>query len=74
MRERAANLTEYVTPAEAARIRGVSRPRITALVNAGVFEKVLQPGGYVLLRSQVEAYKPRKAGRPSKSAGGTKAR
>jgi len=70
VRQRAANPTEYVTPAEAARIRGVSRPRISALVKAGVFDKfILVTGSYVLLRRQVEEYEPRKAGRPRIATG-----
>lgn len=58
---------KYVTPAEAARIRRVSRPRITAMVNAGIFKRVPIQGGYLLLRSEVENYQPtNKGGRPSK--------
>lgn len=58
---------KYVTPAEAARIRRVSRPRITAMVNAGIFKRVPIHGGYLLLRSEVENYRPtNKGGRPSK--------
>jgi excisionase family DNA binding protein len=58
------NLEKFVTPAEAARIRGVSRPRITAMVKSGKLKPIPLGGGYLLLRSEVESYKPQKAGRP----------
>jgi len=58
--------TEWVSQAEAARIRGVSRQAIARLIKKGRF-RVLSIGGKILLRrSDVEAYEPELAGRPRK--------
>lgn len=67
------NLDKYITPAQAARIRGVSRARITAMVNAGILRQIPVDGGYLLLKAEVENYQPRKPGRPSKTAKKSKA-
>jgi len=56
----------WVSQAEAARMRGVSRQAIARLVKKGRFT-VLQIGGKILLRrSDVETYEPEKPGRPRK--------
>ncbi len=57
---------EWISQAEAARIRGVSRQAIARLIKKGRFQ-VLRIGGKVLLkRSEVKAYEPDRAGRPRK--------
>lgn len=57
-------MNEWVSQAEAARMRGVSRQAIARLINKGRF-KVLKIGGKVLLRRlDVKAYEPKGAGRP----------
>lgn len=60
------NLDKYVTPAIAARIRGVSRARITAMVKAGKLRPYPVGEQYLLLRAEVENYEPQRAGRPPK--------
>ena len=55
---------DWVSQAEAARMRGVSRQAIARLIRKGRF-KVLKIGGKVLLRRlDVKAYEPKGAGRP----------
>jgi excisionase family DNA binding protein len=61
------NLDKYVTPAIAARIRGVSRARITAMVKAGKLRPYPVGEQYLLLRTEVENYEPQRAGRPPKA-------
>ncbi len=57
---------EWVSQAEAARIRGVSRQAIARLIKKGRFQ-VLRIGGKVLLkRSEVKAYESERPGRPRK--------
>lgn len=57
---------EWISPAEAARLRGVSRQAISKLIqNRRV--TVLDIAGIVLVkRADVLAFKPRKAGRPKR--------
>jgi excisionase family DNA binding protein len=56
----------WVSQAEAARIRGVSRQAIARLVKKGRFQ-VFKIGGKVLLkRADVNAYEPEQPGRPRK--------
>lgn len=58
---------EWITKAEAARLRGVSRQAIAKLVKKGKFQ-TLQIGGRAFLkRTEVVAYQPEPAGRPPKS-------
>jgi excisionase family DNA binding protein len=57
---------DWVSQAEAARIRGVSRQAIARLVRKGRFQ-VLRIGGKILLkRADVNAYEPEQPGRPRK--------
>jgi len=58
------NLKHLLSPARAAEIRGVSLPRIIAMVNDGKLTAVPYDGGYLLKRSEVEGYEPKKGGRP----------
>lgn len=56
--------SEWVSQAEAARMRGVSRQAIARLIRKGRFS-VLKIGGKILLRRlDVEAYEPKSGGRP----------
>jgi excisionase family DNA binding protein len=55
---------EWVSQAEAARMRGVSRQAIARLIKKGRF-RILEIGGKVLLRREdIEAYRPEAPGRP----------
>lgn len=57
---------DWISQAEAARIRGVSRQAIARLIKKGRF-RVFRIGGKVLLRrSEVKAYEPEQSGRPRK--------
>jgi len=57
---------EWISQAEAARLRGVSRQAIARLIKKGRF-RVLQIAGKILLkRTDVEAFEPEPAGRPRK--------
>ncbi len=57
---------EWISQAEAARLRGVSRQAIARLVKKGRF-RVFRIGGKVLLkRAEVKAYEPDRPGRPRK--------
>ncbi len=58
------DMKEWVSQAEAARMRGVSRQAIARLIRKGRF-RVLKIGGKVLLRRlDVKAYEPKSGGRP----------
>jgi len=60
------NGNDWVSQAEAARIRGVSRQAIARLVKKGRL-RVLRIGGKVLIqRSEIESFVPEQPGRPSK--------
>jgi excisionase family DNA binding protein len=57
---------EWISQAEAARIRNVSRQAIARLIKKGRFQ-VLKIGGKVLVRrSDVTTYEPEQPGRPRK--------
>lgn len=57
---------EWVSQAEAARLRGVSRQAIARLIKKGRF-RVLRIAGKVLLkRTDVKSFEPEPAGRPRK--------
>lgn len=58
------NPAEWVSQAEAARIRGVSRQAIARLIKKGRFQ-VLEVGGKTLIkRSAIETFTPEPPGRP----------
>ena len=71
-------LENYVTQAEAARIRGVSQQAIANLIRRGKLNPVIVAGRTLLLRSQVEAFvpqsKPGLATRKAASKGSAKAK
>jgi hypothetical protein len=57
----------YISQAEAARIRGVSNQAIADLISRGRLTTVSVAGRTLVLRSEVEAFVPQpKLGRPSK--------
>jgi len=57
---------DWISQAEAARVRGVSRQAIARLIKKGRFQ-ILRIGGKVLLRrTEVESYEPEQPGRPPK--------
>jgi len=59
------NGNDWVSQAEAARIRGVSRQAISRLIKKGRL-RVFQIGGKVLLdRAEIETFVPEKPGRPA---------
>lgn len=58
---------EYISRAEAARIRGVSQPAIVDLIRRGRLKTLSVAGQTLLFRSEVEGFVPRpRTGRPSK--------
>ena len=57
---------EWISQAEAARLRGVSRQAIARLVRRGRL-KILRIGGRTLVRrKEIEHFEPESAGRPPK--------
>jgi excisionase family DNA binding protein len=57
-----ADLSNLITPTEAARIRGVTRAAITALVKRGRLQAVEVGGRSFLRRTEVESFEPEKPG------------
>lgn len=55
---------EWVSQAEAARIRGVSRQAIAKLIRKGRFRVLAIAGRVLVWRKDVEAYQPELPGRP----------
>lgn len=61
-------MDDLITPAEAARIRGVTRSAITDLMNRGRLNVVQVGGRSFLQRTEVENFTPEITGRPPKPA------
>jgi predicted DNA-binding protein (UPF0251 family) len=62
--------SEWISQAEAGRIRGVSRQAIARLIHKGRF-KVLKVAGRVLLRrADIESYRAESPGRPFRKKSG----
>ncbi|MBW8363399.1 MAG: helix-turn-helix domain-containing protein [Rhizobium sp.] len=61
------NLEEWISQAEAARLRGVSRQAIAKLVVSGRIKTLNIGGRHFVHRSEVLAFEPRQAGRPKSS-------
>ena len=61
------NPKDWITKAEAARIRGVTRQAIAKLVNKGKLSTLEIAGGTLVNRSEVEAFRPEPGGRPARS-------
>jgi len=55
---------EWITRAEAARIRGVTRQAIGKLVTKGKLATLEIAGNTLVKRADVEAYRPARGGRP----------
>jgi excisionase family DNA binding protein len=58
---------EWITKAEAARVRGVTRQAIAKLVGKGKLTTLEIAGHTLVKRADVEAYKPEPGGRPAHS-------
>ena len=58
---------EWITKAEAARVRGVTRQAIAKLVGKGKLATLEIAGHTLVKRADVEAYKPEPGGRPAHS-------
>ena len=56
---------EWITKAEAARIRSVTRQAIAKLVARGKLETLEIAGNTLVKRSDVETYRPARGGRPA---------
>jgi len=64
--KRSDDADDWISQAEAARIRRVSRQAISSLIKKGRFQ-IFSIGGKVLLkRSEVKSYEPEEPGRPRK--------
>jgi len=61
-------LEDLITPAEAARLRGVKPPTIAYLMKRGRLSTRQVGGRTFLLRGEVVAYVPAKGGRPRKAS------
>lgn len=68
------NLADWITQAEAARIRGCSQQAIFNLVARGKLEKLEIGGRTFVRRSQVENYVGELGGRPKKKTVGKRKR
>jgi predicted DNA-binding protein YlxM (UPF0122 family) len=63
-------LENYISQAEAARIRGVSKQAIADLIKRGRLSKITLAGRSLVLLSEVKEFVPKpKLGRPPKKAG-----
>ena len=60
--------SEWISPAEAARIRQVSRQAITKLIGCGRLTVVTIGGRRFVNRAEVLDFQPLKAGRPKQGA------
>ena len=61
------NAVEWITKAEAARIRGVTRQAIAKLVGKGKLATLAIAGHTLVKRAEVVGYKPEPGGRPAHS-------
>ncbi len=59
------SVIEWISQAEAARLRGVSRQAIARLVARGRVRSEIIAGRRVVCRADVVAFEPRPAGRPT---------
>ncbi len=59
-------MDDLITPAEAARLRGVTRSAITDLMKRGRLQTVEVGGRRFLYRKNVESFAPEITGRPPK--------
>ncbi len=68
------DLSDWISQAEAARIRRVSQQAISDLVTRGKLQTMQVGGRTFVRRSEVEAYTPDPGGRPRKKAAAKKKR
>ncbi|MEO6670839.1 MAG: helix-turn-helix domain-containing protein [Ferruginibacter sp.] len=61
---------EWVTQAEAARIRGISRQAINKLVKRGKIQTFEVSSVTFVNREEIQKYKPKKSGRPKNNKNG----
>jgi len=66
------NLKKFVSVKRAAELRGVKSPRIVAMVNKGDLQRFDYDGGYLLDRTEVVGYVPKKGGRKAAKKGAAK--
>jgi excisionase family DNA binding protein len=66
-RQPVSDALEWITKAEAARIRGVTRQAIAKLVRKGRLTTLEIAGHTLVKRADVESYKPEPGGRPAGS-------
>ncbi|WP_139285073.1 helix-turn-helix domain-containing protein [Terriglobus roseus] len=64
------DLTDWISQAEAARIRGISQERIRQLVQSGRLQSMEVAGRKLVRRSEVEAFVANPSGRPPKETTG----
>ena len=64
---------QFVSPARAARIIGISKQSIANLIRRGHFKTKTAAGRILLLRTEVAAFAPRPKGRPAKGSSAKKA-
>jgi excisionase family DNA binding protein len=67
------NIKDWITQAEAARVRGVSQERIRKLVQQGRLSSIEIGGRKFVRRSEVDAFVPLAAGRPRNKSTAKKA-
>ena len=60
------NPLEWISPAEAARVRGVSRQAITKLIQKGRLTILSVAGRKLVRKDEVETFVPLVSGRPKK--------
>ena len=60
------NAAEWITKAEAARVRGVTRQAMAKLVKKGRLSTLEIAGHTLVKRADVESYKPEIGGRPAR--------
>lgn len=67
------NSGKYISQAEAARIRGVSKQAIANLINRGRLSSFSIAGRILVIRDEVEAFLPQSVGRPPTKSASKKA-
>ena len=60
-------LSEWISQADAARLRGVSRQAIAKLVNNGRLKTLVVGGRKFVSRVEVQSFQPTPSGRPKSS-------
>ena len=63
-------LDDWISQAEAARIRGISSAGIVSLMKRGRLETLEIAGKVLVKRKQIEEFLPRRGGRPRKKVTG----